>query len=213
MSTASDIDETGDPRRLRSRARLLAAATSLAEAGGVQAVTIDAVTRASRVARTTVYRHFSSIRELQAAALAQLLTPAIDPAPAAGSLRDRLLDLVERQVEVIETVPLHLSALAWITIAGDGSEAGSLQRRIIEHYRRPFDELLDSEEGRAALGGCDIESALAQLFGPLVFAELTGIGSADRAACARIVDDFLVARATGHRHPGSAGDRATDSGG
>lgn len=56
-----DVDDDVDPRRLRSRTRLLDAATKLLNAGGIEAVTIDAVTKASKVARTTLYRHFSAI--------------------------------------------------------------------------------------------------------------------------------------------------------
>ncbi|MFC3960764.1 TetR/AcrR family transcriptional regulator [Nocardia jiangsuensis] len=188
-------DGGDDPRRSRSRARLLAAATALVESGGVHAVTVEAVTRSSRVARTTVYRHFHSIKELQAAALGQLLAPVVASAPSTGTLRDRLLDLVRRQAEVIDTVPLHLAALTWVAISGDGSEeAGSLRNRLIEQYRKPFDELLGSPEGRRALAGCDTDAALSQLFGPIVFAKLVGFGGAGPEQCTRIVDDFLTAR-------------------
>ena len=57
-----------DPRRVRSRQRLLDAAVTLLNSGGVEAVTVEAVTRLSRVARTTLYRHFESSTDLVAAA-------------------------------------------------------------------------------------------------------------------------------------------------
>ena len=57
-----------DPRPARSRARLLEAATTLLRSGGPSAVTVDAVTRASNVARATLYRHFPSGNDLLAAA-------------------------------------------------------------------------------------------------------------------------------------------------
>ena len=53
-------DDDVDPRLIRSRTRLLDAAATLLSTGGVEAVTIDAVTKASKVARTTLYRHFHS---------------------------------------------------------------------------------------------------------------------------------------------------------
>jgi len=40
----ADIDEEVDPRWVRSRTRLLDAAAELLRAGGIEAVTIDAVT-------------------------------------------------------------------------------------------------------------------------------------------------------------------------
>lgn len=45
------VDEQADPRLARSRNRLLDAATHLLSTGGVEAVTVEAVTRMSRVAR------------------------------------------------------------------------------------------------------------------------------------------------------------------
>ncbi|GAB3012279.1 hypothetical protein MBOU_49460 [Mycobacterium bourgelatii] len=66
-------DDEADPRLLRSRTRLLDAATKLLTAGGIEAVTVDAVTKASKVARTTLYRHFSSSTQLLAATFERLL--------------------------------------------------------------------------------------------------------------------------------------------
>ena len=87
-----------DPRPARSRARLLDAATALLRSGGPSAVTVDAVTRAANVARATLYRHFPSGNDLLAAAFHALIPPAPTP-PAEGSLRDRLIALVQAQAE------------------------------------------------------------------------------------------------------------------
>ncbi|UGT62208.1 TetR/AcrR family transcriptional regulator [Nocardia asteroides] len=190
----TDTAET-DPRRLRSRARLLDAATSLLRSGGLDAVTVDAVTKVSKVARTTLYRHFSSAAQLRAATLERLLPPPVH-APADGTLRDRLVELLTRQAKVIEEAPLHLATVAWLaTDPGDGPATSALRARLIEQYRVPFDELLDGREARAVLGEHDRVQVLIQLVGPLVFTRLVGLGDASPAACARLVDDFLAARA------------------
>ena len=67
---------TPDPRRARSQGKLLDAAASLLLSGGAAAVTVDAVTRLSGVARTTLYRNFPSrddlVRALYEIALARL---------------------------------------------------------------------------------------------------------------------------------------------
>ncbi|WP_280387978.1 TetR/AcrR family transcriptional regulator [Nocardia wallacei] len=185
-----------DPRRIRSRARLLDAAAELLRSGGLEAITVDSVTRMSGVARTTLYRHFDNVVQLRAATLEHLLPPVVQ-APTAGTLRDRLVELLGRQADVINDAPLHLATLAWLATgegAEDGAEAGSLRRRLIEHYRRPFDELFADAEARALLGDRELAAVLAQLIGPIVFVRLTGIGQAPRAYCARIVDYFLAAR-------------------
>ncbi|MBJ7336438.1 TetR/AcrR family transcriptional regulator [Mycolicibacterium sp.] len=199
MSTQTsnvDDDPDVDPRRLRSRARLLDAAARLLTTGGVEAVTIDAVTRASKVAKTTLYRHFGSGTELLAATFERLLPQATRP-PATGSLRDQLVALLSQQAALIEEAPLHLSLLAWVSLGpteggDDGGSRNSLRARVVENYRKPFDELLASPRARAELGDFDLTLALAQLLGPLVFGVMTGIRIIDRADCVRIVDDFFA---------------------
>ncbi|WP_280269012.1 TetR/AcrR family transcriptional regulator [Nocardia wallacei] len=193
-----DDSGDGDPRKLRSRARLLDAAVALLKSEGVEGVTVDAVTTLSKVARTTLYRHFGSAMQLRAAAL-ECLLPAPQPPTAVGSLRDRLIELTHRQAVFIDETPQHTAALAWLTNAGTcGNGAGPhdvwLRQRVVEQYRQPFDELFGSAAARDALGDFDTTAALAQLVGPLVFLRITGLGRNTRAFCAQLVDDFLSAR-------------------
>jgi AcrR family transcriptional regulator len=197
--------ESMDPRRVRSRKRLLDAATQLLATGGIEAVTVEAVTRVSKVARTTLYRNFGSSAELLAAAFERLI-PQVDPAPVAGSLRQRLTELVIRQAVLIEQAPLQLTMLAWVGLsstesappaadppAGPPPALGSLRARIIERYRQPFDEVLDSAEGQAELGDLDRIFAFSRLLGPIVVMRLIGQRSVTAAECAALVDDFLAA--------------------
>jgi AcrR family transcriptional regulator len=193
-----DDDDDVDPRRLRSRTRLLDAATKLLSAGGIEAVTIDAVTKASKVARTTLYRHFSSSTQLLAATFERLL-PQVHPPPATGSLRDQLIELLSRQATLFQEAPLHVTTLAWVALGPtpDGTQETqdrhALRARIIDQYRQPFVALLQSPEARADLDDFDMELILCQLIGPVAFARLTGLRAIDRQDCERIVDDFLVA--------------------
>lgn len=193
-----DDDDDVDPRRLRSRTRLLDAATKLLSAGGIEAVTIDAVTKASKVARTTLYRHFSSSTQLLAATFERLL-PQVHPPPTTGSLRDQLVELLSRQATLFQEAPLHVTTLAWVALGptADGThgthDRRALRARIIDQYREPFDLLLQSPEARADLDDFDPELILCQLVGPVAFARLTGLRAIDRQDCGRIVDDFLAA--------------------
>ncbi len=198
-------DEDIDPRRLRSRARLLDAATGLLSAGGIEAVTIDAVTKVSKVARTTLYRHFSSSTHLLAATFERLL-PQVTPPALSGSLRERLIELLSRQAVLIEEAPIQLTTLAWLALGPTSSDSssddahdgrrslGALRARVADQYRGPFDQILDSPQARAELVDFDPTIALSQLVGPIVFARLTGIHTFDHADCVRLVDDFLAAR-------------------
>lgn len=188
-----------DPRKLRSRAKLLAAATDLLERGGIEAVTIDAVTSVSKVARTTLYRNFGSIVALRAAALERFLLPTAQAPELGGTVRDRLVELVHRQAVLIDDAPLHMATLTWIatsdpTGADSGPEAVALRQHLVEQYRLPFDELLSDADGWAPLDERETTMAVAQLLGPIIFLRLTGLGRTTRADCARIVDDFLAVR-------------------
>src|SRR6516225_8589633 len=118
----ADINEDVDPRWVRSRTRLLDAAAELLRAGGIEAVTIDAVTKQSRVARTTLYRHFGCSSDLLAATLEQLVPPITQP-PSTGSLRDRLVEVVCRQAALYKEAPLHLTTLAWLALRSNTDDA------------------------------------------------------------------------------------------
>lgn len=197
-----DSDDV-DPRRVRSRQRLLDAAVTLLNSGGVEAVTVEAVTRLSRVARTTLYRHFESSTDLVAAAFERLLPQAETP-ETTTSIRDDLLKLMQRQAELIEQAPLQLTTLAWLAMLpeqprqsgqsdGDQNALAPLRRRVVEQYREPFDRVLTSDVATAELGDLDLTMAVTQLAGPLVFAKLTGIRSMTVGDLEQLVDGFLMA--------------------
>ena len=199
---SAGTDDEVDPRWLRSRTRLLDAAVDLLRTGGIEAVTIDAVTKASKVARTTLYRHFGCSSDLLAATLERLLPP-VTPPPSTGSLRDRLVELVCRQATLYEEAPVHPTTLAWIALRSPDNGAddapdwqrckSTLQTRVVEHYRQPFEAILRSPDAHAQLDEFDLELAVCQLVGPLLFAWMIGLRVVDHRDCARVVDDFLAA--------------------
>lgn len=195
----SDDSDHIDPRRIRSRNRLLDAAATLLSTGGVEAVTVEAVTRMSQVARTTLYRNFDSATELVAAAFDRLLPPVETlQVPVTAPVRESLVGLLHQQAELIERAPLQLTAMAWVAMGpeeprDDSNVLTPLRSRIIDQYRQPFDEVLNSASARDELHELDVTLALTQLVGPLIFARLTGIRALTRADRERIVDDFLTA--------------------
>lgn len=173
-------DDDVDPRRIRSRTRLLDAAATLLSTGGVEAVTVDAVTKASKVARTTLYRHFQSSSHLLAATFERLLPQVTTPAPNSGPVRDQLVESLSR-LAALFNAPLHVTTLAWLSLGftGPSSEAddrhtsGALRARVVDQYRQPFDAILTSPKAQAQLDDFDRELALCQLVGPLAFARMS----------------------------------------
>jgi AcrR family transcriptional regulator len=192
-----------DPRRLRSQSRLLDATAELLTSGGLDAVTVDAVTRRSGVAKTTFYRNFDDLNGLLAAAFERFL-PQIEPPPKSDSLREQLIAVLTRKVAAFDQAPVQwFVLLAWssfprtpgpdVASAAMKSAPEGLRARLISHYREPFDSVIGSAEGRARLGELDPTLAVAQLLGPIVFLHLSGQGPVSPAVCEEIVDGFLAA--------------------
>ncbi|GAB3219080.1 TetR/AcrR family transcriptional regulator [Mycolicibacterium hippocampi] len=167
----------------------------------MEAVTIDAVTKASKVARTTLYRHFQSSSHLLAATFERLLPQVATPTPTSGPLRDQLIELLSRQAALFNDAPLHVTTLAWLSLgptgptneADDRHTSGALRARVVDQYRQPFDAILSSPRAQAQLDDFDRELALCQLVGPLAFARMTGIRAITHDDCVNLVDGFLTA--------------------
>ena len=209
--------EHGDPRPARSRARLLEAATALLRSGGPSAVTIDAVIRASSVARATLYRHYPSGNDLLAAAFHALIPPA--PVPLAeGGLRERLIALVHAQAELIAEAPVSLTAMSRLALgdnlehlpsgaAGtESAEVRNLRERVAEQYALPFEAVLSSPAAVAELGDVDRLRATVLLLGPIVLGKLSTLPNFDyREIAVAAVDGFLATHRISGANTGSAG--------
>ena len=185
-----------DPRRARSRGKLLDAAADLLVSGGAAAVTVEAVTRLSGVARTTLYRNFPSTDALIAAAFRRLL-PSPDPPPADLPVRDRLIHLCTSMAQLIQTAPLQQSLLGWLAMgrgASDDDEVGELRRSVVDAYAAPLHEILSAAEDDGSLAPGDRDLAVAQLAGPVVLARIIGLRPYTPEDVERLVDDFLRAR-------------------
>lgn len=198
-----------DPRPARSRARLLDAATTLLRSGGPSAVTVDAVTRASNVARATLYRHFPSGNDLLAAAFHALIPPAPVP-PDEGSLRDRLIAALHGFSDLVAEAPISLAAMSWLALGGDleqvrwgkakdspeSTEVRTLRERVAEQYAAPFDAIFSSPEAIDVIGEIDRTRAVSLLLGPIVLGKLSTLPNFDYREIAELaVDGFLATHA------------------
>lgn len=203
-----------DPRPARSRARLLEAATGLLRTGGPSAVTVDAVIRASKVARATLYRHFPSGNDLLAAAFHALIPPAPAP-PTDGTLRERLEAVVVAQGELIAEAPVTVAAMSWLSLGadmtslpfeGESPEVQTLRERVAQQYAAPLEEVLSSPEAVAELGEVDRTLAAALLLGPIVLGKLSTLPDFDYPTVARAaVNGFLATCARGEVSAPSTG--------
>ncbi|MFN0028768.1 MAG: TetR/AcrR family transcriptional regulator [Acidimicrobiales bacterium] len=185
-------DEDADPRILRSRAKLLAAATALLMESGPQAVTVDAVAERSGVAKSTMYRHWPSRDDLLLAVM-RAHHPIISTPDLGGGFETALRALL---AEVADT----FAEPEWASI---------LPALIaLQHHRPELTELL-AEDRRAQLSvlaavleagrtegyvplGIDLQTSADLLFGPLLLATLRGERGRLHELAGHSVDRFIA---------------------
>ncbi len=102
-----DVRRTQEERKADTRARLLAAATELFAAHGVDAVSVDAVAEAAGRTSGAVYAHFGSKQGLVLALL--------------DERKGSVLTVLQAEVAVTDSPASQLAAV-WANVAGTGGE-------------------------------------------------------------------------------------------
>jgi AcrR family transcriptional regulator len=134
-----------DPRIERSREQVLAAAVDLLREVGFGALTIEAVAARSGVAKSTIYRHWSSKAEVVADAFlwAHRQEPPIDPAP--GPVRERVVALLRATIGDMATEDRLACLMPAIVDAAERSdEIAALTRRLSEEKASRLRAVLDA---------------------------------------------------------------------
>ncbi|MEU2427015.1 TetR/AcrR family transcriptional regulator [Streptomyces sp. NPDC007851] len=127
------MEDRTDPRLLRSREAMVAAATALLTEGGPEAVTHQAVATRAGVGRATVYRHWPSLLELRLAAL-EAGMPPLPPVPEelrAASGNDPRAELIYRLNVLAERWDDEQSGAVLAAVLG-GSRHDKGMRRLRE---------------------------------------------------------------------------------
>ncbi|WP_054813813.1 hypothetical protein [Nocardia arizonensis] len=185
---------------------------TLIKSGGLKPLAVYAYGQQKTAAKNAMYKYLGKGVVAGTAAMYRALLPAVT-ASGEGSLRDRLIELVERQAVVIQTAPLSRVALTWFA-AGAPAEASAEMTKaamfrmgLNYYYRQPFEELFATEEGRAVLGDDNVPAAVAQLVGPVAYGRLVGAARTTHSDHVRIVDEFLAS----HQAPVADTDIAAES--
>lgn len=193
-----------DPRVLRSRTKLLAAATELLIEAGPRGVTVDAVAERSGVAKSTLYRHWGSVTEMLVDVM-RANVPTLSPP-------DLTLGFETALRTVMREVASSLSSPEWVRIMP------SLV--LLQHQRPEMAEILraDREATEALIGsildlgvaegflpvGIDRHRAAQLLVGPLFLAMMTADFSDIDDLTNDSIDHFIAAhrvKLTPHESP------------
>jgi len=199
------MSATPSPRAARSRERLLRAATDLLVDLGPRGVTVDAVSEESGVAKSTLYRHWASRDELLVDVVRSNIPELVEPDLGDGfeaALRRYVGDAAASLAdpEWSRIIPAMMSLRVSMP---DVAACIELDRTAKSTALR---SLLDVGVREGVLrDDIDAGDAAKLLFGPLVYATLTGDRDHLDRLAERIVDGFLAAhRAESAESAGSA---------
>ncbi|MGV8967534.1 MAG: TetR/AcrR family transcriptional regulator [Cellulomonas sp.] len=181
-----------DPRVERTRALLVQAAAQLLAEQGPDAVTFEAVSAHTRVARSTIYRHFDDRTELLTAAVARLLPPLEVPHPS-GSTASQLLAVVGDFAAHLRSPTL---ARALPTLLGLSAQSPDLRERVSTPHRVALEAVLRRGiEAGELNAGLDLTLAAAELLGPLLFRALVTGEDISATTASTLVAAYLHAHA------------------
>lgn len=155
------------PPSKTARAKLLRATAEILIKDGIGAMSIEAVTRRSGVAKTTLYRHFGGIDGLVFAAVAASVSEAVvsDTGSLIGDLRE-----IQHNYLDIASSNINREVFAWmLTRAMQSPEAAALFRKERIQPRGPTVVALQRAIARGELSPTtDIELAIHVIQGPLI---------------------------------------------
>ncbi len=155
------------PRSEEANAKILEAAVGLLFEKGLDGFTIDEVASRSGVAKTTIYRHFSSGNEVLVTALDSTIRPF--PTPDTGTLRGDLLEFMEVVVPIFASAQLRPLMLGLVGAAATDTELFRIQTAMLTERTMPLRTIIDAAKARGQLPDSLVfEEAFDFIEGPLL---------------------------------------------
>lgn len=195
------VPETGvdtDPRVARSVEAVQAAALGLFVDGGPRAVTVEAVSDISGVAKTTIYRHWTDRAHLLADTYRACLP--IVPSPPASLTPEQALRFVVRQlVAGVGTPPARPALPHLISTPLDAVESRALPPDVMDQTFAPVVEAIAAAAKSSLIPKqTNVIEAKHEIVGFVIMSALDPSCVMDEALADRVVSLFLAAR----RHAG-----------
>ncbi len=178
------------PRSEEARTKVVSAAQELIAEVGVEGFTVDAVAARSGVAKTTIYRHFSSGDEL----LIHTIDCMVEPftTPNTGSLRSDLIAVYEQMVPVISDPTMFGMMMGVMAKAAVDPEFARLKDEF-EHVRKmPVLTVLELAQARGEIRA-DVDLALLSelVEGPMVARRIISGGTIAMDEIPSVIDLVL----------------------
>lgn len=189
---ASGVDT--DPRVVRSIDAVQAAALRLFVEGGPRAVTVDAVSESSGVAKTTIYRHWADRTHLLADTYRACLPVVAEP-PASLNPEQALRFVMRQLVAGLASPPARPALPHLISTPLDAVESRALPADVMDKTFAPVVAAIES----AAQAGVipphtDVIEAKHELVGFVIMSALDPSCVMGDVLADRIIDLFLAGR-------------------
>ncbi|MCB1250406.1 MAG: TetR/AcrR family transcriptional regulator [Acidimicrobiales bacterium] len=175
------------PLSAEARTKALDAAHELLLERGLDGCTVEAVAKRSGVAKTTIYRHWSSAHELLTAALRGLIDTF--PTPNTGSLREDLLAYFRHGLPLFTAPGMRSVVLGLMRAAEGDADLRAIHEQLIEHREDPILIIIELAVARGELPpDTDIELAGDFVEGPVFRHVLVRDAVLTDAQLVRLVD-------------------------
>lgn len=187
------------PRPLSEKARqkALDAALSILEGDGIDGFSLEAVCRNSGVAKTTLYRHWSSTNHLLVDALdCHVETVAT---PDTGNLYDDIHDMARAALQIMGEPGRRQLMLDLLGAAARDPELAEIQQAMVAERTQPILDIVDRAVARGEIPPIAPDRAISFVHGPLMSQILVHNEPADEDRTRDLVD--LIVRGLGGTPP------------
>lgn len=194
-TAAASRPERDDPRVARTKEAVLRATTELLAEQGLAATSVEAVAARSRVAKTTIYRHWPDRAALVLDGVNQLAATydVIDT----GNLRADLLASVTELAHRLDRTPYGRVLPSLVDAADRDADLAAAFQRHGESRRRSFIDRLELAVKRGELpAGTSVGVVHDLIVGPVFYRRLVARKPLRRADLAVIVDHAIAGART-----------------
>ena len=191
-----------DPRIAATRVRVLSATAELLVSRGFAHTSIEAVAAASGVAKSTIYRHWTTRTDLCISAYRSVVQPV--ETPNTGVTRDDLITLLTRLADGLESSAWASILPSLIDAAERDPHIAAFHRALTRRRRIPIQTVLQLGQQRGDLpADVDLDYVIDLLSGPLFYRRFIYHTANDARLVENIVDGVLAglagrARSTSH---------------
>lgn len=189
-----EIEESTDPRVARTRDAVLDAVRTLVRQAGFEAVTHQQVAAVAGVGRATVYRHWPDRVDLLLDALGEVEAPTAWE--GSGDVVEDLTRELQRLQRILSGSPLVPELVALIGRAEWQPQLQQVKASLLASGTSALRRSLEAGISRGQIrGDLDLDTAVAQLAGPLFYRRLLAHQPVGDELVAEVVASFVAGAA------------------